>query len=617
MAFPPQFLDELRVRVSLADLVGRRVKLVRRGREQVGLCPFHNEKTPSFTLNEDKGFFHCFGCGAHGDAIAFIMRAENLAYPEAVEKLAAAAGLEVPRTSPAERARAERATTLYQTVEAAAAWYEKQLRLPSGKPALDYLQGRGLDGPTIARFRLGFAPDLRGALKGSLARDGIDEAGLVEAGLMKRREEGPATGEAFDYFRGRIMFPITDRRGRVVAFGGRIMGDGQPKYLNSPETPLFHKGGLLYGLAQAREAARVAGDVILVEGYMDVIALAQAGLAHVVAPLGTALGEEQLRMLWRLAPEPLICFDGDEAGQRAAARAIERALPLLAPGRSLRLARLPAGEDPDSLIRRQGAQAIAAVREAALPMVDAIWRLEAGARPVDTPERRADFVTRLRARSASIRDGTVRELYRREFERRVENHFGQRRPSIRAQPWGAGRPAGRPGFRPALGLAPVHRAPVSLDDIQFMGVIAACLNHPELLVEMAEPLGKLTLPGGMLDNVRQQALNLIGAGQALDAEGVRAHLLACGLGGAVAAILSPAIRAVAPHARPNCSLAAARRGVKHVFDNMDHRAAHADACELAATVGDDASDALLERPFAAAREMHAQDDAFADEISHE
>src|SRR5712692_5570068 len=317
MAFPPGFLDELRSRVPLGDLVGRRVRLTRRGREQAGLCPFHNEKTPSFYVVEDKGFFHCFGCGAHGDAIGFVMRADNLDFIEAVERLAGEAGIAVPQQTPQDRERAQRQKTLLEALAAAADFYEAQLWSHSGMRAREYLTARGLDEETIRRFRLGWASDDRQALRRALAGD-FPEALLHEAGLLRTPEDG---GNPYDYFRGRVMFPIGDRAGRVIAFGARTLGDDQPKYLNSPDTPVFEKGRVLYAWAAARAylgRKAEAASVIVVEGYMDVIALHRAGFGSAVAPLGTALTELQLHELWRLSPEPVLCFDGDNAGQSAA-----------------------------------------------------------------------------------------------------------------------------------------------------------------------------------------------------------------------------------------------------------------------------------------------------------
>src|SRR5271169_5099785 len=403
MAFPPGFLDELRNRISLSSLVGGRVKLTRRGREYAGLCPFHHEKTPSFYVVDDKNFFHCFDCGAHGDAIGFVMRADNLDFLEAVEKLAGEAGLAVPQATPEERKRAQRQKTLLETLEAAAAFYEARLWAPAGSRARDYLQARGLDPDTIRRFRLGWASEDRQALRRVLARD-FPEPLLTEAGLLHR----PESGEPFDYFRGRIMFPIGDRAGWVIAFGGRVIADGQPKYLNSPDSPLFEKGRVLYGWSAARAAAGEGTDPIVTEGYMDVIALHRAGFTSAVAPLGTALTEFQLHELWRLGADPILCFDGDAAGQRAAVRALRRALPLLRPGRSLRFATLPSGEDPDSLIRRAGRIAFEQVIAAARPLSHTLWEVELAAGPVDTPERRAALDNRLMEDVALIADATVR-----------------------------------------------------------------------------------------------------------------------------------------------------------------------------------------------------------------
>ena len=385
MAFPPRFLDELRQRLSLAEVVGRRVKLIRRGREFVGLCPFHNEKTPSFNVVEEKCFYHCFGCGAHGDVIGFTMQTESLSFPEAVEQLARRAGLEVPQESREERERAVREATLQGAVDAACAFFEQTLHGPDGRAARAYLDQRGLDDATIRRFRLGFAPDGRDQLKRALVSSIIPESLLTEAGLLRKPEGG---GASYDYFRNRVIFPIGDRRGRVIAFGGRVLDDGQPKYLNSPDTPLFQKGRVLYGWALARIAAAKDPSAIVVEGYMDVIALHRAGFATAVAPLGTALTEVQIEDLWRIAPEPVLCFDGDAAGQRAAARALARALPILKPGLSLRFATLPAAEDPDSLILHHGPAAMRELLDRAQPLAEVLWRVEAG-QPIDTPERRA------------------------------------------------------------------------------------------------------------------------------------------------------------------------------------------------------------------------------------
>ena len=416
MTFPPQFLDEIRARIPLEGVIGKRVRLLRRGRELLGLCPFHKEKTPSFTVNEDKGFFHCFGCGAHGDVIGFVMRDEGLSFPEAVERLAGDAGLSMPARDPRAEARERERHSLYGVVEAAAAWFEAELAGPRGVAARRYLDIRGVDEEARAHFRLGYAPDSRTALRTKLERDGVTEAMMLDAGLVIAPEENRTP---YDRFRGRVIFPICDRRGRVVAFGGRALGDGQPKYLNSPETPLFAKGSLLYGQHLAAPAAHKAGRVIAVEGYMDVIALHQAGIAWAVAPLGTALTEQQLELLWRLAEEPVLCFDGDEAGARAAARAVERALPQLNAKRSLRFATLPSGQDPDTMVRDRGRQAMAEIVDAAIPLSDQLWRMALAGRALDTPEARARVNKLLQDQIARIPDRDLGFRYREDFRQRL------------------------------------------------------------------------------------------------------------------------------------------------------------------------------------------------------
>ena len=421
MAFPPRFLEDLRGRVSITDVVGRRVRLIRKGRgEATGLCPFHNEKTPSFTVSEDKGFFHCFGCGVHGDVIGFVMRSEGLEFPQAVEKLAGEAGMQVPRETPEERERAERQATLGGAVEFAAKFYEQQLRASAGRSGLEYFKRRGLSDDTMRRFRLGFSPDTGHGLKAALEKAGIPEAISIEAGLLIKPDDGRP---CFDRFRGRVMFPILDRKGQAIAFGGRILDQGEPKYLNSPETPLFHKGRVLYGLNHAQKTARETNEIIVVEGYMDVIALAQAGISNAVAPLGTALTEDQIALLWRMAQEPILCFDGDNAGQRAAARAADRAIPLLKPGLSLRFAWMPAGEDPDSLVRAKGAAGFRDELARMEPLVDVLWQQVLADRPLDTPERRAGFRRDLAEAVGRIADKSVQDAYRQEAHRRLDELF--------------------------------------------------------------------------------------------------------------------------------------------------------------------------------------------------
>ena len=523
MAFSPQFLDELRARASLADMVGRRVRLTRKGRgEHAGLCPFHKEKTPSFTLNEEKGFYHCFGCGAHGTVFDFVMQTEGLGFPEAVARLAAEAGMEVPVDSPEERERNRQRQTLYDVMEAATVHFEKCLRMPEGRGAMDYLLGRGLRDETISRFRLGFAPDSRGTIKAALARAGISEDLMVAAGLIIRPEDEARA--PYDRFRKRIMFPITDRRGRMVAFGGRILGDGEPKYLNSPETPLFHKGSMLYGMSQAAAAARKAGSAIVTEGYTDVIALHQAGFDSAVAPLGTALTEDQMGELWRLVPEPVLCFDGDDAGRRAAARAAERALPLLAPGRSLRFAMLPAGEDPDSLIRGAGPEAMSGVLGAAVSLSDALWWMETGGRRAATSEAWAALQKRLEDHAGKITDPTIRSHFRKGFRDRV---------------WQERRRGGDRNKRSDRAPAPTldDRAGTAIKVDGRHGIeqtlVAVAVNHPGLFDRIGEQLGSTGFSDPSLDGLRQAIVSALLDDPDLDRDGLIGDLRNRGAGEAL------------------------------------------------------------------------------------
>ncbi len=427
MALSPQWLDELRVRTTLSAVVGRTVRLTKAGREFKACCPFHNEKSPSFFVNDEKGFYHCFGCEAHGDAIRWLTDQRGLAFMDAVKELAAEAGMEVPAPDPQAAKRAEKRASLHDVTAAAQDWFVASLHGPGGAQARAYLGRRGFSDATIREFGFGFAPEDRQALKRALAR--FDEAMLIEAGMRIVVEDK----EPYDRFRGRLMLPIHDARGRVIAFGGRILdadaSPNAPKYLNSPDTPLFDKGRTLYNLHRAAPAARQSGRIVVVEGYMDVIALADAGIAEAVAPLGTALTENQIELLWRQVERPILCFDGDNAGQRAAMRAIARVLPLLRPAHSLGIVRMPAGLDPDDLLREQGVAAVERLLAEPASLLDTLWAFEKAAAPLHSPEDKAGLKARLLDHVETIGHPDIRALYKRELLERFSAYAFPPRPS--------------------------------------------------------------------------------------------------------------------------------------------------------------------------------------------
>ena len=571
MAISSRFLDELRDRIGLADVVGRRVRLTKKGHEHSGLCPFHKEKTPSFTVNEEKGFYHCFGCGAHGSAFDFVMETEGLNFREAVDKLAADAGMQVPQDSPEERQRAERKKTLYDVVEAACVHYQSQLRRPEGALGLDYLRGRGLSEETLAKFRLGYAPDRRDGIKRALGALGIKEAELIAAGLIIKRDDG----STYDRFRGRVMFPILDRRGRVVAFGGRILGSDKDvaKYLNSPETDLFHKGRLLYAMDSAQVAARAGQALVVTEGYMDVIALYQAGFEGAVAPLGTALTEDQILELWKIMPEPVLCFDGDNAGQRAATRAAERALALLKAGVGIRFATLPQGEDPDSLVQAQGANAFQEIIDHAKPLSQVLWDIEVGAGATDTPEGRAALQKRLDDHVRRIEDATVRSHFQSSFKDRVWNLGREGRST------GGGGGKGRT-FKPGKSWKPqrpavfegdakhraVKSARVDMTSSREEILLATLINHPEVFEEVGEKLGNLAFTTLPLDNLRQEALKTLSGEQGLDTDVFQRHLRDSGYAEILDQLLSARVFEHAYFARPDEDTLRALEGWNETYE---------------------------------------------------
>jgi len=525
LSLSPAFLDELRARVPVSGVVGRRVKLTRAGREMKGCCPFHNEKTPSFYVNDDKGFYHCFGCGVHGDVIKFLTDNMGLPFMEAVKQLAAEAGLEVPAASPEAQAKAKVADSLAELTTRAANWFQAQLAGDAGAAARAYLDRRGVSPDLAKRFGLGFALDGRTALRSHF--NDVEADKLLEAGLIGKSEQG----EIFDRFRGRLMFPIRDRRGRVVGFGGRALGDVQPKYLNSADGPLFDKGRLLYNLDLAGPAARQSGRLIVVEGYMDVIGLAGAGIAEAVAPLGTAMTETQIALAWRLVDQPLLCFDGDAAGLRAATRAAGRALPLLKPGKSLRIATLPPGQDPDDLCRTGGAAAFEAVLAAAVPLIDHIWASETAGLELAIPERRAQARARLREAAASIADPDVRRLYQAEFDNRFESAFLSRSARPAWQP----RKPGEKWQPPVPGASAALKALVSRGrDPLLTAVLAGLLVRPGLADAHADALAGLQIgdpdEAALLAEVLAATASGQNSGLGLESAGLAAHLANIGLG---------------------------------------------------------------------------------------
>ena len=514
MNLSPAWLDELRARTTLSAIIAPSVKLIKAGREYKACCPFHNEKTPSFTINDEKGFYHCFGCGAHGDAIRFLTDQRGLAFMDAVKELALKAGMDVPAPDPKSRERQERAAGLHEVMEAANAWFIEQLDGVDGGAARDYLKTRGIIDATKRTFGFGFAPDARGKLKAALARFGNDK--LVEAGLLIQPDDGK---EPYDRFRGRLTYPIRDARGRVIAFSARILGQGEPKYLNSPDTPLFDKGRTLFNLDRAAAASRKAGRVLIVEGQMDAIALDQAGIGEVVAPLGTALTEHQLERLWRLEPAPICCFDGDSAGHKAAIRAALRALPHLGPERTMRFVTLPPGQDPDDVVKSGGAPAFEALLATAEPLVERLWNHEVAAEPLTTPEARAGLKQRLMAHANAIEDPSLKSLYRDEWVQRFDalvrpaRQQGSARPFTPRGQWQKGR------FTPAQPPASLAARAIARGGIDRPTARALVLGHalyPLAISDHVEQLAALPLDDAAAQRLRDRMIDAAMQDDALD-----------------------------------------------------------------------------------------------------
>ena len=516
MQFPPSFLDEIRARLPVSEVVGKRVKLKKQGREWAGLSPFTAEKTPSFFVNDQKGRYFDFSSNKNGDVFNFLMDTEGLSFPEAVERLAGMAGLAMPTYSQEAQEQEKKRSSLHEVMTLAAKFFEGALQDKIGAKARGYLADRRLDANAQREFAIGYAPPDKFAMRDALAAKGVSAEEMIAGGLLVH---GEGIAVPYDRFRDRVMFPIHDRSGRVIAFGGRAMDANlKPKYLNSPETELFHKGSQLFNHHRARKAAHDREQIIVVEGYVDVIAMAQAGYPQTVAPLGTALTSEQCELLWRMAGEPTLCFDGDRAGQKAAFRAIDIALPLIGPGKSLRFALLPEGQDPDDLARSGGAEAIAETLKTAKPLAEMLFLRETEGQIFDTPERRAALERRLRELTRGIGDETLRRHYWEDMEARLATFFGGRPVAAVRPPEGRARPGRSPwrgnfgpqGPRVGFAASPLpmrhNLAGKPKDAPRDVMILALALNHPELLGRHIEEIAALDLSNKDLANFRDRLL---------------------------------------------------------------------------------------------------------------
>ncbi|WP_428488103.1 DNA primase [Rhodopila sp.] len=562
MALPASFTDELRARIPLSALIGRRVRLARSGKQWKGCCPFHGEKSPSFYVYEDG--YHCFGCGAHGDLISFVMQSQGLGFMEAIGQLAAEAGLEVPKPSPAAAEAERRRLDVVGVLEAVQLHYQQRLKLPDGRPAWDYLLGRGLSEETIGRFGLGWAGE-RGGLTAAMARQGIDAAQLQEAGLLRRDDE---TGRQFELFSNRVMFPIRDRRSAIISFGGRTLGSGQPKYLNGPETAVFSKRRTLYGLDQARAAVRNGGVLLVVEGYLDVIAVVQADFAGSVAPLGTALTTEQMEELWRVSACPVLCFDGDSAGARAAARAMDLALPLLTPDQSLKFATLPAGEDPDSLLRKSGPRSLQAVLDAARTPSEALYDIVRGSAGEATPEQRASLRSRLIEAANRITDKSLASEYRRVLLDRFFSGSRSARPhAVSSRSFGGGRRP--PLVPPRFVRIRIDKTTTTTEWSRILTVIL--LRHPFLLHDVQTAYATLLLDD-RLSRLRDALFAWAETAERLDFAGLMDHLTKSGYTSDIEQILSARSMPLPECAMSSAMPAEAEQGWWHFFGflNVEH-----------------------------------------------
>lgn len=572
MSIPPRFVEDLRDRLTLSEIVGRKVKLARSGREFKGCCPFHHEKTPSFYVNDEKQFYHCFGCGAHGDAVGFVMQNDNLSFIEAVGSLAAQAGMQVPQQSPQEIEKAKTEKSLHSLLEDTCKWFEDRLREGKNREVLEYLTKRGLSEETISGFRLGYAPADDQSLRKFLKDKGYTDAQMIESSVLRPSQSGR---EPYGFFRDRVMFPVADMRGRIVAFSGRVLPEHirplkdptkkPPKYINSTDTPLFHKGRMLYAQQHARAAAP-DHTLVVVEGQMDVIACNQAGLKGAVAPLGTALTEDQISVLWKMIPherkEPVLCFDGDNAGYRAAVRAADRVLPLLKSNQSVKFAFLPEGEDPDTFISSRGLDSFQAKLSNSLSLLDFLWTHHTASQDFSSPEMRAGLAALLDGLAAKIQDSQVQYHYKQAFRDKTRQLFF----SFNKPDTGKSNFPKKP--KPVtVSLPPIRKKQDFVPQI----VMAAVLNHPFLYAHFSDHLLQLPMEDAELGRLFEVLLDYLSNEdtETLDKQVLSRHLDTVGLADIAMKLTHERVYLHAGFCRPDANPETALQGLKDLWDNWE------------------------------------------------
>ncbi len=568
--YTPRLLDEIRSRLTLSDIIGKRVRLVRAGREFKGCCPFHKEKTPSFYVNDDKNFYHCFGCGAHGDVIGFTMQHDNNTFPEAVEQLANLAGVEIPKQSPAEYQKAKQEKSLYNLLEDTAKFFEESLYKSKNYDALSYMKKRNIPDEIMHSFRIGYAPSDGNELIKYLKNLDYNDNQMIEAGIARKSSKD---GKLYSFFRDRIIFPVSDRRGRIVAFGGRILPEyirpnmyaqsrTPPKYINSSDNPLFHKGSMLYGESHARQAAIDGQSPIVVEGYVDVMACYQVGYKGAVAPLGTALTQEQILNLWKMIPDssktPYLCFDGDEAGRRAAARACDRILPLLKPNHSAKIVFLPDGQDPDSLIRGQGKEAFSAILKSSISLIDFLWNQKCANKNFDTPEAKAGLAKELDDIILKIEDRNIQYYYRQEIRKKLNAKFKQPFKNNRKN---------RINTIPAIKITKPANSQARK---QKMILLATLINHPDIFEHIEDKISLIKIQDEALDNMRQYTISILSSETMLDSDALKMHLKAKGFDKELEILHNSGIYTHAAFARPNSETEKAIEGWLELWEFIEN-----------------------------------------------